>query len=149
MFGMPKLSSEEARGRAERAAGALAADERVKLVFLFGSAADPSRATSIRDVDLAILTDRRLTLYELLDLKAKAAREAGGEIDLVLLNDASVVLAREVAATGRCLYSDPPELKTEFVTRANMRYLDFKWYLDRQWEILGERLEARRHGLEG
>jgi hypothetical protein len=28
-----------------------------------------------------------------------------------------------------------------------MRYLDFKWYLDRQWEILGERLEARR-GIE-
>lgn len=148
MVGMPKLSPEEARDRAERAARALAADERVKLVFLFGSAADPDRA-SVRDVDLAILTDRRLTLYELLDLKARAAREAGGEIDLVPLNDASVVLAREVAATGRCLYSDPPELEVEFVTRANMRYLDFKWYLDRQWEILGERLEARRHGLEG
>jgi predicted nucleotidyltransferase len=148
MFEMPKLAPEEARNRAERAARALAADERVKLVFLFGSAADLDRTISVRDVDLAILTGRRLTLYELLDLKARAAREAGGEIDLVPLNDASVVLVREVAVTGRCLYSDPPELETEFVTRANMRYLDFKWYLDRQWEILGERLEARR-GVEG
>jgi predicted nucleotidyltransferase len=40
MFEMPKLAPEEARNRAERAARALAADERVKLVFLFGSAAD-------------------------------------------------------------------------------------------------------------
>jgi uncharacterized protein len=143
MFGMPKLSPEVARERAERAARLLAADERVKLIFLFGSAADPDR-TSVRDVDLAILTDRRLTLYELLDLKAKAARGAGGEIDLVPLNDAPVVLAHEVADTGLCLYANPPELETEFVTRARMRYFDFKWYLDQQWKTLGERLEARR-----
>ena len=141
---MPKIAPDEARSRAERAAKALAADERVKLVFLFGSAADPDRTISVRDVDLAILTERKLTLYELLDLKALAAREAGGEIDLVPLNDASVVLAHEVVETGRCLYANPPEMETEFVTRARMRYFDFKWYLDRQWKTLGERQEARR-----
>ena len=145
---MPKLSPEAARERAERAARVLAADERVKLIFLFGSTADPDRK-SVRDVDLAILTDRRLSLYELLDLKTDVAREAGGEIDLILLNDAAVVLAREVAVTGRCLYAVSPEMETDFVTRANMQYLDFKWYLDRQWEILGERLEARQHGTAG
>jgi hypothetical protein len=85
----------------------------------------------------------------LLDLKADVAQAAGGEVDLVLLNEASVVLAREVAVTGRCLHANPPELETEFVTRTNMEYLDFKWYLDRQWETVGERLEARRHGLSG
>ena len=138
---MPKLSPEVARDRAGRAARVLAADERVKLVFLFGSAADPGRK-SVRDVDLAILTDRRLTLYELLDLKTEVAREAGGEIDLVPLNDAPVVLAHEVA-DGRCLYANPPELETEFVTRARMRYFDFKWYRDQQWKTLGDRLAAR------
>jgi predicted nucleotidyltransferase len=143
---MPRLSPEVARNRAERAARVLAADPRVKLVFLFGSAADPDRK-AVRDVDLAILTEPPLGLYELLDLRADAVEEAGGEIDLVPLNEASVVLAREVAVTGRCLYADPPELETEFVTRATMKYFDFKWYLDQQWKILGERLEARRHGL--
>jgi uncharacterized protein len=148
MVKTPQLSPEVARNRAERAARFLAADPRVKLVFLFGSAADPDRS-SVRDVDLAILTDPPLGLYELLDLKSEVARAAGGEVDLVPLNDAPVVLAREVAVTGRCLHADPPELETEFVTRSNMEYLDFKWYLDRQWQILGERLEARRHGLPG
>lgn len=147
MVKIPQLSPEEARNRAERAAQFLAADPRVKLVFLFGSAADPGR-TSIRDVDLAILTAPPLSLYELLDLKVAAARAAGGEIDLVPLNDASVVLSREVAVTGLCLHADPSELETEFVTRSNMEYLDFKWYLNRQWKTLGERLEAR-HGLPG
>lgn len=146
MLEISQLATEEARNRAERAARFLAADPRVKLVFLFGSAVDPDRKT-VGDVDLAILTDHRLGLYELLDLKADIAQAAGGEVDLVLLNDASVVLAREVAVTGCCLHADPPELETEFVTRSNMEYLDFKWYLDQQWKTLGERLEARRHGL--
>lgn len=147
MVEIPQLATEEALNRAERAARFLATDPRVKLVFLFGSAVDPDRK-SVGDVDVAILTDRPLGLYELLDLKADVAQAAGGEVDLVLLNGASVVLAREVAVTGRCLHADPPELETEFVTRSNMEYLDFKWYLDQQWKILGERLEAR-HGLPG
>jgi predicted nucleotidyltransferase len=146
MVKLPRLSIEEARNRAERATRFLAADPRVKLVFLFGSAVDPSRKT-VEDVDLAILTDLPLGLYELLDLKADVSRAGGGDVDLVLLNDASIVLAHEVTVTGRCLHVDPPELEAEFVARTNMKYLDFKWYLDRQWEILGERLEARRSGL--
>lgn len=148
MVKIPQLTAEEARIRAERAARFLAADPRVKLVFLFGSAVDPGRKT-VGDVDLAILTDRPLGLYELLDLKADVAQAAGGEVDLVLLNDASVVLAHEVVVTGRCLHADPPEREAEFVARTNMEYLDFKWYLDRQWKAVGERLEARRHGLSG
>ncbi len=142
MAKIPQLPLEEARLRAERAGRFLAADPRVKLVFLFGSAADPGRKT-VGDVDLAILTDQRLGLYELLDLKADVAQAAGGEVDLVLLNEAGVVLAREVSVTGQCLHADPPEREIEFRTRANMEYRDFKWYLDRQWKILGERLEAR------
>jgi uncharacterized protein len=147
MFEKAKLSPEAARDRAERAARALAADPRVRLVFFFGSAADPGRTLPVRDVDLAVLTTPALDLWARLDLGAAVAREAGGEIDLVPLNDAPVVLAREVADTGRCLYADPPELETAFVTRARMRYLDFKPYLEEQWRISGERLEERLRGL--
>lgn len=147
MFEKTRLSPETARERAERAARALAADPRVRLVFLFGSAADPERTLPVRDVDLAVLTEPALDLWARLDLAAQAAREAGGEIDLVPLNDAPVVLAREVADTGRCLHADPPELETEFVTRARLRYLDFKPYLDEQWRIAGQRLEERLRGV--
>lgn len=149
MIAMPKIEPEAARERAERAARFLAADPRVKLVLLFGSAADPDRKIPVRDVDLAILTDPHLDFWDFLGLQDRAAEAAGGDIDLVDLNKAGVVLAHEVADTGICLYSNPPELETEFVCRARMRYFDFKYYLDKQWRNTGKRLRERLHGLEG
>jgi predicted nucleotidyltransferase len=139
------LTREEARERAERAARFLAADRRVRLVFLFGSAADPDRAAS-RDVDLAILTDP-MEFHDFMGLWGEVTLAAEGEIDLVWLNEAPPVLAREVT-DGECLYADPPEAETEFVTRARMQYLDFKHYLDEQWRIMRERQKERQDGLQ-
>ena len=147
MVEISRIPPEVARERAERAARFLAADPRVKLVFLFGSAADPDREIPVRDVDLGVLTDPPLDLWDLLRLQEEVALRAGGDIDLVSLNRAGIALAHEVVDTGRCLYSDPPELETEFVCRVQMRYLDFRYYLDQQWRIAGERLEERRRGL--
>jgi predicted nucleotidyltransferase len=143
------IPPEEARHRAGRAARFLAADPRVKLVFLFGSAADPERTLPVGDVDLAVLIEPPLDFWELLRLREQVAEAAGGEIDLVPLNEAGVVLAHEVAETGVCLHSEPPGRADEFVCRAIMRWLDFKPFLREQWRILGERLEERRHGSAG
>ena len=140
------IAPEEARERAGRAARFLAVDPRVKLVFLFGSAADPERTLPVGDVDLAVLTEPPVDFWEFLRLGERVAEAAGGDVDLVPLNEAGVVLAHEVAETGVCLHSDPPERATEFVCRAIMRYLDFKPFLQEQWRMLGERLEERRHG---
>lgn len=141
---MQRLSKDVARQRADRAAATLAADPRVDLVFLFGSAADGAGAP--RDVDLAILTEPALSLDELLRLRSDVVAEAGGEVDLVSLNHAPVVLAFEVADTGKCLYASAPELATEFVCNARMRYWDFKPFLEAQWSLARQRAEARRHG---
>jgi predicted nucleotidyltransferase len=149
MIRMPKLAPEVARQRAGKAAQALAADPRVKLVVLFGSAADPERRIPVRDVDVGIFTEPPLGLFELLDLRAGVVDEIGGEIDLVSLNDASVVLAHEVADTGRFLYADPAEREIDFITRARMRYFDFKPYLEEQWRLSGERLKERLDGRSG
>jgi predicted nucleotidyltransferase len=73
-------------------------------VYLFGSAAQSDRDL-VRDVDLAVLTDPALSLDELMRLRADLVTAVGPGIDLVSLNDASVVLAREVADTGQCLYT--------------------------------------------
>lgn len=144
----PQLAPDIARARAELAAQALTADPRVRLVFLFGSATDPHRR-SVGDVDIAVLTRPVLSLQEQLSLSADAELAAGGDLDIVfldLIDESPVVLAREVADTGRCLYAASPDLEAEFVTRARMRYLDFRHLLDEQWRLSGERLEARRHG---
>src|ERR1035437_9036563 len=142
-----RLSAEEARSGAERAAQFLTGDPRVRLVFLFGSAADPGRP-AVRDVDLAVLTNPPLSLDELMRLRADVVGATGAPIDLVSLNDASVILAWEVADSGRCLYARDADAETEFVPRARSRYWDFKPFLDQQWRLTAQRLEERRRGSQ-
>jgi predicted nucleotidyltransferase len=132
-----------ARERADRAARLLAADRRVRLVYLFGSAAQPDRQ-EVRDVDLGVLTNPALSLDELMKLRADVTSAA--PIDLVSLNDASIVLAHEIVESGICLYAKTSDVQTEFVTRARARYWDFQPYREEQWRLVGERLEDRRLG---
>jgi predicted nucleotidyltransferase len=142
-----RLSAEEARIGAEHAAQILTGDPRVRLVYLFGSAVDPGR-TAVRDIDLAVLTNPPLSLDELMRLRADVVGATGAPIDLVSLNDASVVLAWEVADSGRCLYARDADAEIEFVTRARSRYWDFKPFLDQQWRLTEQRLEERRRGSQ-
>jgi len=141
------LTGADARSAAERAARQLAADLRVRLVFLYGSTADPGR-DQVRDVDLAITCRPRLALGDLLRLRADAVAAARVPLDLIALEDAGVVLAWEVAESGRCLFARDPDDEVTFVTRARARYWDFKPFLEEQWRLAGERLEERRRGLE-
>jgi hypothetical protein len=68
----------------------------------------------------------------------------GGPLDLLSLNEAGIPLAFEVADSGVCLLSRTSELDLEWRCQTRLRFLDFKFYLDRQWSELGERLGDRR-----
>ena len=138
---------EDVERRARRAIGVLEKDSRVRLVYLFGSSADPS-IQSPRDLDIAILTDPRLSLDQRMRLRADLVASGASGVDLVSLNDASVTLAHEVAEHGICLFARSDDEEVTFVTRARSRYWDFAPYLAEQWKAAGERLEHRRHGTE-
>lgn len=139
------MSRAEALAHAERAAAFLACDPRVLLVYVFGSAVASERL-HVRDVDLAVLTTPALSLDELMRLRADIVDRTRAPIDLVSLNGAPIVLAHEVADSGRCLYARTPDVEVDFVTRARARYWDFKPYRDAQWRLAGERLAERRRG---
>jgi predicted nucleotidyltransferase len=139
------LTPSLAYARAEAAAQVLARDGRVMLVYVFGSASAPDRPRA-RDVDVAVLTDRSLSLDELTRLRADLVEATSAPIDLLSLNEASIVLTHEVVESGRCLFARTPEIETEFVTRARGRYWDFKPYRDEQWRLVGQRLAERRRG---
>jgi predicted nucleotidyltransferase len=143
MIERTQRTQSEARAIANRAASLLAIDERVLLVYLFGSAAHGAGA-SVRDIDIAILFDRAPAVDELMRLRAHLVAAIPAPIDLVSLNTASIVLRHEVTETGRCLFARTPEVETEFVTRTRSRYFDFKPYRETQWQLAGERLAARR-----
>ena len=133
--------------RAHLAARQLAGDPRVRLVYLFGSAADRSVAQP-RDLDLAILTAPRLSLDERLRLRAELVAGGVTGLDLVSLNDASITLAHEVAEHGVCLFARTDEDEVDFVTRARSRFWDFAPYLAEQWRAAEERQRHRHHGSQ-
>lgn len=132
---------------AERAAQALASEPDVRLVFLFGSATHEEADHGARDLDLAVLVEPAPDLNAWRHLERVAALAAAVPLDLVPLHRASIVLAREVAVTGECLFTRTPEEETDFVVTANSRYLDFKPFLDEQWRLSGERAAERLRGL--
>lgn len=133
----------DTRAVADRAAAVLARDDRVLLVYLFGSSAHGGGAP-VGDVDLAVLFDRAVGLAELMRLRADLVSGVRAPIDLVALNTAPIVLAHEIADTGICLFARNPDVETAFVVRARSRYLDFKPYREAQWRLAGERLAERR-----
>lgn len=129
---------------ARRAAAILSQDARVDLVYLFGSSTDSRRLP--RDVDLAILTRPPLTLDELTRLRVDLVDATALPIDLISLNDASIVLAHEVVDTGECLFARDDDVETAFVTRTRARYWDWAPYREAQWRLTGRRIEERLHG---
>lgn len=133
----------EATETAQKVAEALGSEPGVRLVFVFGSAATSERTQEVRDVDLAVLVDPPPGPEEWKGLRALASRYGSVPVDLVPLHRASVVLAREVADAGICLFSSPPEAEVEFVTRARARYWDFRPLLEQQWKLTRRRAEER------
>jgi predicted nucleotidyltransferase len=134
-----------ARDIAARAADVLTRDSRVRLVYLFGSAADPASLVA-RDVDLAVWTEPPLTVEDLVQLRAQLVDVVHARIDLVSLNDAPIVLAKEVADHGICLHAANDDIETDFVIRARARFWDFEPFLKTQWNLAGLRLEERLRG---
>lgn len=146
MQAIQRISRQAAREGAERAARALAEEPIVRLVFLFGSAAAADGPAEVRDADLAVLVDPPPEPDAWRRLEAGALSATRIPLDLVPLHRASIVLAREVAVTGVCLFARTPEEEIDFVVEANRRYLDFKPFLEEQWKLSGERAARRVHG---
>lgn len=140
---MARRPRTEALVAAERLAERLQADPRVRIVFLFGSAADANAAT-VGDLDFGIVARPPLPAPELMALRAELTAEARTPVDLVDLERASVVLRKEVADQGRCLYARAEDEALDFIVRARSRFWDFRPYLEVQWRLAAERREARR-----
>ena len=101
----------------------------VVLAYLFGSQAE-GRARPSSDVDIAVLLpydtprskffDARLSLTnELMDLLHK------NEVDVVVLNEATPLLAYQVLKNGKVLYEDSrTRPRVGFIVRVMKQYMD-------------------------
>jgi predicted nucleotidyltransferase len=122
----------------------------VSLAYLFGSQAQ-GRAHSLSDVDVAVLLAEQFTpaeqsrarLHLLGELMALLQRE---DVDLVVLNQASLLLRHRVLRDGRLLFANDDRARVRFAAETYRRYLDCRYMYDMLDEAMFARLREGRFG---
>jgi predicted nucleotidyltransferase len=109
----------------------------VILAYLFGSTVRGD-AGKLSDVDIGILLDEKLSKEDRFDLELKLISEIAilikkNKIDLVVLNEAPLLLAHNIIKDGIVLKSDEAE-RVKFETKILSMYIDEKYYIKRHTE---------------
>lgn len=91
------------------------------LIYIFGSTAK-GKSRKESDIDIAILTDRRVDDYELFILSQKLADILKKEVDLIDLNKASTVFKIQIIKTGKLIYNSNNLKKMYFQMRTMKDY---------------------------
>ena len=120
----------------------------VVLAYLFGSQAE-GRITPLSDIDIAVLLPHNLAAYDKFRAQADLIGDCGqvlkrNDVDVVVLNDTSPLLAFRVVKRGRLLYEDPvTHPAVAFAAQTLSRYADMAPFRNTQQRYLVERI--RRH----
>lgn len=126
----------------------LFAQNPVNAAYLAGSLANRTSFGHLTDVDIAILlmdqikSDQFLD-YQLYFFSELAKRLESDAIDVVILNQASLLLKLQVIKYGQILYSRDEKQRVSFETKAVMDYLDFKKLDEIQHQALSRRLQGQ------
>jgi uncharacterized protein YutE (UPF0331/DUF86 family)/predicted nucleotidyltransferase len=125
----------------------LFAQNPVTTAYLAGSLASRASFGHLTDVDIAILLMDQIKQDQFLDyqlyfLSELARRLETEAIDVVILNQASLLLKLQVIKYGQILFSRDERQRIAFETRAVMQYLDFRRMDEIQSEALSRRLAA-------
>lgn len=120
---------------------------RVELAYLFGSQAT-DMAGPLSDVDIAVLLAPRVPREEWGDTQIALITELIGlfrrnDVDVVILNRASPLLADRAIRYGRVLYEPDPLLRTRFEVKTLLRYFDTQPLRKIRWSYLQERFQRR------
>lgn len=136
----------------ERAVARCASKRReVAAAYVFGSVAT-GRARKDSDVDVAVLLGRPLSASRALSYRLKLMADLGSalhrsDVDLVLLNDASPLLAHRVLSKGRLVFERSRSARVRFQVRTASRYADVIPMYETQIRYL--KRQARTGGLRG
>lgn len=128
------------------AAQAGAQADAVLVAYLFGSHAR-GEAHALSDVDVAVLLPEGLTpkqrLERRMDIIADLAAILGtNDVDVAVLNDASLALGYRVLRDGRLLYCGDEEARVLHRAFTVTRYLDFEPILNRHYQAIIERAKT-------
>jgi len=106
--------------------------EEVLFAFLFGSVAN-DKTTGISDIDIAVMLDEskidktKSPYGYKAELLAKLISVLSfNDIDLIILNEAPLLLKHRIVQSGREIYSKDEKLCSEFCVKVMEQYLDLK-----------------------
>jgi predicted nucleotidyltransferase len=125
-------------------------DHGVVLAYLFGSQAE-GKAGPISDVDIAVLLGPQVDREQWFQVQLDLIGELTGlfhrnDVDVVILNEATPLLAYQVVRYGRILYEDEAMLPAvDFAAHAVSRYADTVPLRRLKRRYLEEWLEARHY----
>lgn len=131
----------------------LFAQNPVDAAYLSGALSSRAAFGHLTDVDIAVLLQNaiekdRFLDYQLYFLSELTRRLESDTIDVVILNQASMLLQLQVIKYGQILYSRDEKRRAAFETQAVMRYLDFKRMDEVQSQALADRLRAGTTALD-
>lgn len=111
----------------------------IKAAFLFGSYAE-SKQNSNSDIDLGILLDEDYDKMIKLDLLTKLTQNNFDNVDLVIINNASILVKYEVIKHNNIIYYRKDFDYTSYYSKVVRLFLDFRPYLEVQRRSLKERI---------
>ncbi len=119
----------------------------VDAAYLSGSLASRAAFGEMSDVDIAILLADQITSDRFLDfqlyfLSELAKRLESDALDVVILNQASLLLRLQVVKYGQILYSRDEKKRGQFEAQTVIAYLDFRQMDDLQNQALARRLRT-------
>ncbi|HYL44748.1 MAG TPA: HepT-like ribonuclease domain-containing protein [Ktedonobacteraceae bacterium] len=131
----------------------LFAQSPVNAAYLAGSLSSRTSFGHLSDVDIAILLMDQIKAdhfldYQLYFFSELAKRLESDSIDVVILNQASLLLKLQVIKYGQILFSRDEKQRVSFETKAVMDYLDFKKFDDIQNKALSRRLYGQALQLD-
>jgi uncharacterized protein YutE (UPF0331/DUF86 family) len=125
----------------------------VDAAYLAGSGAGRKLAGSYSDVDIALLLLSGVKANEFFDYQvyfvSELSKALETELDVVILNQASLLQRWQVIRTWSLLYQRDQRRRVEYEARAAMEYLEFKKYDEVQSKALAERTRGDRFAIDG
>lgn len=126
----------------------LFAQSPVNAAYLAGSLSNRASFGHMTGVDVAILLMEQIKSDQFLDYQLYffselARRLESDSIDVMILNQASLLLKLQVIRSGQILFSRDEKSRISFETKAVMDYLDFKKFDEVQNQALSRRLSGQ------
>ena len=102
--------------------------------YLFGSAATGIERKD-SDVDIAVRLDENLSSSQIITLRFQLMdvfeNYFNRNVDIVILNSASLKLIHQVLKRGKLIYAREPDSENMFAIQKQKEYFDFQYYIDK------------------